>query len=167
METKRGGREREMKRGQGMERGDREGGVFREAHLEKHVPGSSLHARCFVFTTCVRACTRLSAPVFDVCPAACLSTHQKTSLPAVAHELEQEVCVSCLRLFVRPCACARACEHACDCGVIFLSECMRRVCVCAVGCIYTVCAGACLCVVGHVPHALLTHTHNQPHVFWP
>jgi hypothetical protein len=89
----------------------------------------------------VRARTRLSAPV---CPAACLSTNQKTSLPAVAHELEQEVCASCLRLCVRSCACARACVHACDCGVIFLSECMRRVYVPSVASMPSVPARACL-----------------------
>jgi hypothetical protein len=113
-----------------MERGEREGRVFREARLKKHLQRifgktltadmpagsaprrssvharrSSVHALClYLRRMCVhvRVCLLLS-----VWRPVCLHIRKPVFLPLPTNSSKrfvQEFCVSCLRLFVLPCA---------------------------------------------------------------
>lgn len=109
----------------------------------------------FVFTTYVRACTRLSAPV---CLAPCLSTHQKTSLPAVAHELEQEVCARVL-CFLSQALCASLRAHVIAGSSFSLSACDVCMCMCRGLHLYRLCR--CVPVCGETRVPCPPHAHPQ------
>jgi hypothetical protein len=77
-----------------MERGDREGGVFREAHLEKHVPGSSLHARClYLRRVCVHARVCLLLSSMSVRRPVCLHIRKPVFPPLPTNSSKRFVCL--------------------------------------------------------------------------